>query len=71
VPSRFCSSTVGQPIFGDLAERLDDFGHLVGELATIAALLARPEIGRKRAAAFFDEPRQIVRELFDVDGADL
>ena len=50
---------VGQPIFRDLTERFDHLGHFVGEFAVVAAFLARLEIGRKRTAAFLDEPRQI------------
>ena len=54
---------IGQPVFRDLAERLDDFGHFLGEFAVVAAFLARLEIGRERSAAFLDEARQIARKL--------
>ena len=53
---------IGQPVFRDLAERLDDFGHFLGEFVVVAAFLARLEIGGERAAAFLDEPRQIARK---------
>src|SRR5580698_3338356 len=59
------------PVFSDLAESFGDLSDLFGEFAGVAALLARLEIGRKRATAFLDEPRQIARKLFDVDAADL
>ena len=62
---------VFQPIFGDLAQRFDDFADFLGELVALAAFLARLEIGRQRAPAFLDEPRQIARKLLDVDAADL
>jgi hypothetical protein len=62
---------VGQPVFGNLAQGLDDFRDLVGEFLVPVALLARLEIGGERPAAFFDEPRQIARELLNIDGADL
>ncbi len=61
---------IGQPVFRDLAERLDDFAEFLGDLVGDAALFARLEIGRERAAAFFDEPRQIAREPLDIDGAE-
>ena len=62
---------IGQPVFRDLAQRLDNFGDLVGEFLVVAAFLARLEISGERSAAFLNEPGQIVRELLDIEVADL
>ena len=62
---------IGQPIFRDMAEGFDDLGHLLGVAVGLAAFLARLEVSGERPAALLDQPRQIARELLDVDGADL
>ncbi len=59
---------IAQPVFGDLAERLDHVGDL-GILVVDAAFLARLEIGGERLAALLDDAGNVVRELLHVGGA--
>ena len=61
---------VGEPVFGNLAERLDDIGDL-GLLLVDPALLARFEIGGQRPPAFLDHAGDVLGELLDIDGAAL
>ena len=58
---------IGEPVFGDVAERLDHVGDLVGRLDLDLADLARLEIGGERLAAFLDHAGDVARELLDVD----
>ena len=62
---------IGEPVFGDMAERLDHVGDLVGWLDLDRAVLARLEVGGERLAAFLDHARDVLREALDIDGADL
>ena len=59
---------VGQPVFGDLAERLGDVGELVGHLVLDGAVLARLHVGGHGAAALIHEARKIPREGLRIDG---
>ena len=62
---------VGEPVFGDLAERADHLVDLPGLAVVGAAVGARLEIGGHRLAALFDHAAKIFGELLDIDEAAL
>ncbi len=61
------ASGIRQPIFDDMAERLDRVLDLFGEIDGRRAFFARLQIGGERLAALFDQAREIMREALDID----
>jgi hypothetical protein len=59
---------IGQPVFGDVTERLHHVGDLVGRLDLDVAVLARLEVGGERLAAFLDH-RAMLRENCSISTA--
>ena len=62
---------IRQPVFRDLAQRLDDVGDLVGQPGRASRRLARLHVGGERLAALLDEAGDVVGERLDVEAADL
>ena len=58
---------IGKPIFGNVPERLNHVGDLVGWLDLDLAFLARLEISSERLAAFLDHARDVLRETLNID----
>ena len=65
------SLRVRKPVFGDVAERLDNLGYFLGELAVVAAFFTGFQVRRKRSSTLLDNAGQIARKHLDINRADL
>jgi hypothetical protein len=61
---------IGQPIFRDLAERLDGVGDLLGDFVGELAFFARLQIRGERTAAFLDQTAEVFGERLRIGRTD-